>query len=126
MKFCPTCDNYLSLKESTRKEEGSDATHAILTRVCRTCGYQEDDEKGGLIYETNLREYTSDSWKVVVNEFTKEDPTLPHVNSIKCPNQTCSSNTAGKEGDVIYIKTDAVNLKFLYICMNCNTQWRSS
>jgi DNA-directed RNA polymerase subunit M/transcription elongation factor TFIIS len=96
--FCPTCKYYLYLDQDGK----------TLRRICRNCGYQEEDKKGGLVLE-----------------LTKQDPTLPHVNSIKCPNSGCESNTSGKERDVIYLKYDAVNLKFIYICNVCNTQWRS-
>jgi rubrerythrin len=33
-----------------------------------------------------------------VNEYTKYDPTLPRINSIKCPNQECESNTMSGGG----------------------------
>jgi len=60
-----------------------------------------------------------------MNEFTKNDPTLPHVHNITCPNNDCESNTTDKESDIIYLKYDAVNMKFLYICNLCETKWRS-
>jgi DNA-directed RNA polymerase subunit M/transcription elongation factor TFIIS len=117
MKFCPTCRNYLYL----------DATASVLKRICRNCGYQENDEKGGLVLETNLKETTSEGYKVLVNEFTKSDPTLPHVDTIKCPNASCASNAGAAKRDVIYLKYDPVNMKFLYICNveGCGTQWKS-
>lgn len=115
MKFCPTCRNYLYL----------DATAGNLLRICRNCGYQEVDEKGGLVLETNLKETTNEGYKVLVNEFTKSDPTLPHVDTIKCPNEGCASNSGSAKKDVIYLKYDPVNMKFLYICNVCDTQWKS-
>jgi DNA-directed RNA polymerase subunit M/transcription elongation factor TFIIS len=95
-----------------------------LRRICRNCGFQEE-EKGGLVLEMDLKEKTSEGYKILMNEFTPLDPTLPHVNTIKCPNGECQTNTSGKERDVIYLKYDAVNMKFLYICTVCETQWRS-
>jgi DNA-directed RNA polymerase subunit M/transcription elongation factor TFIIS len=112
--FCPTCRYYLYL----------DQQDATLRRICRNCGYQEEDKKGGLILEIDLKEKTSEGYKILINEFTKQDPTLPHVNTIKCPSAGCDSNN-GKEKDVIYLKYDAINMKFLYICNVCNMQWRS-
>lgn len=114
--FCPTCRYYLYLKEDKTDN---------LRRICRNCGYQKEEEKGGLVLEIDLKEKTSEGYKILLNEFTKQDPTLPHVNSIKCPNDGCETNTSGKERDVIYIKYDAVNLKFLYICNVCDTKWKS-
>ncbi len=113
--FCPTCRYYLYL----------DSDNNILRRICRNCGYQEEDKKGGLVLEIDLKEKTSEGYKILMNEFTKQDPTLPHVDTIKCPNDGCETNTAGKAKDVIYLKYDAVNMKFLYICNVCDTQWRS-
>lgn len=113
--FCPTCRYYLYLDQNDK----------TLRRICRNCGYQEEDKKGGLILEIDLKEKTSEGYKILMNEFTQRDPTLPHVNTIKCPNGECTSNTGNIEKDVIYLKYDAVNLKFLYICNLCNAHWRS-
>jgi len=113
--FCPTCRYYLYL----------DQNDTTLRRICRNCGYQEEDKKGGLILELDLKEKTSEGYKILMNEFTQKDPTLPHVNTIKCPNAQCDSNAGSKEKDVIYLKYDAVNLKFLYICNVCEAHWRS-
>lgn len=117
MRFCPKCRYYLYL----------DAESDSLRRVCRNCGYQEADTVGGLILETDLQERTSEGYKILMNEFTKLDPTLPHVDSVKCPNASCASNAGGAKRDVIYLKYDPINLKFLYLCNvpGCNTQWRS-
>lgn len=103
-----------------------DQDGGVLRRICRNCGFQEE-EKGGLILEMDLKEKTSEGYKILMNEFTTQDPTLPHVNTIKCPNAECDSNSpaSGKERDVIYLKYDTVNMKFLYICNVCNTRWRS-
>jgi DNA-directed RNA polymerase subunit M/transcription elongation factor TFIIS len=113
--FCPTCKYYLYLDQNEK----------TLRRICRNCGYQEEDQAGGLILEIDLKEKTSEGYKILMNEFTQRDPTLPHVNTIKCPNGECTSNTGNTEKDVIYLKYDAVNLKFLYICNLCNAHWRS-
>ena len=113
--FCPTCRYYLYLDQEEK----------MLRRICRNCGYQEEEQKGGLILEMDLKEKTSEGYKILMNEFTKLDPTLPHVNTIKCPSGECPTNTKNQEKDVIYLKYDAVNMKFLYICNVCDTKWRS-
>ena len=112
--FCKTCKYYMYLNQEKD----------TLRRVCRNCGYEEE-EKGGLVLEIDLKEKTSEGYKILMNEFTKYDPTLPHVNTIKCPNMTCPTNSSNTEKDVIYIKYDAVNMKYVYICNICDTQWRS-
>jgi DNA-directed RNA polymerase subunit M/transcription elongation factor TFIIS len=137
--FCPTCKNYLYLTQVAPNAvlplpagpllvgpfTSVDSDGETLRRLCRNCGYQAEDKKGGLILEMNLKEKISEGYKILMNEFTKHDPTLPHVNTIKCPNSLCNTNTSNKQKDVIYLKYDAVNMKFLYICNNCDTQWRS-
>ena len=115
VNFCPICRYYLSLK----------VEDTSLTRLCRNCGYEKAVEKGGLITETLVQQRSSEGYKILLNEFTRQDPTLPHVNTIKCPNGSCGSNGGGKERDVIYIKYDTVNLKYLYICNVCGESWRS-
>ncbi len=115
--FCPTCRYYLYLDQDDK----------TLRRICRNCGYQVEDNTGKLVLEIDLKEKTSEGYKILVNEFTKQDPTLPHVDTIKCPNPSCASNTGSAKRDVIYIKYDPINLKFLYICnvKGCDAQWRS-
>ena len=121
--FCPVCKFYLYLTQEKLYTDDKKVDET-LRRVCRNCGYQAEDKKGGLILEFDLKEKISEGYKILMNEFTNQDPTLPHVNTIKCPNTGCESNS-GKEKDVIYLKYDAINMKFLYICNVCDTRWRS-
>jgi DNA-directed RNA polymerase subunit M/transcription elongation factor TFIIS len=126
MKFCPKCENYLYLDTKTEN----------LLRLCRTCGYSEADTEGGLAMETIVQERSSEGYKILLNEFTRQDPTLPHVNTLPCPNTEgyqengkavgpCPTNTKKHPRDVIIIKYDNQNMKFIYICNVCGTQWRS-
>jgi len=122
MRFCPKCSYYLFLSAS----EGN--TNVMM--LCRNCGFSEKlDPKikeEALILETNFRSgssATGASSGITVNDYTKMDPTLPHVNTIRCPNGGCPSNREGEERDVIYIKTDPANLKFQYVCTKCPAQW---
>jgi DNA-directed RNA polymerase subunit M/transcription elongation factor TFIIS len=117
MKFCPKCENFLYLDTKTDPKN--------LLRLCRTCGYSEHDTQGGLAMETVVQERTSEGYKILLNEFTRQDPTLPRVTTIPCPNQTCPTNVRGEPREVVYIKYDAVNLKFIYICLKCDTEWRT-
>jgi DNA-directed RNA polymerase subunit M/transcription elongation factor TFIIS len=124
--LCKICRYYLYLNEvqGNDVDEKSGESEPQLRRICRNCGYSEIME-GGLILELDLKEKTSEGYKILMNEFTKNDPTLPHVHNITCPNNDCESNTTDKESDIIYLKYDAVNMKFLYICNLCETKWRS-
>jgi DNA-directed RNA polymerase subunit M/transcription elongation factor TFIIS len=116
--FCPTCNYYLYLNVMGDEQE--------LVRICRNCGFQEKDTKGGLISELLIQEQSSEAYKILLHEHTHLDPRLPHLRgSMKCPNSACESNTGGKESDIIYMKYDAVNMLFIYICTICDTKWRS-
>jgi DNA-directed RNA polymerase subunit M/transcription elongation factor TFIIS len=118
LQYCPTCEYYLYLDAPS--EAG-----APLRRICRSCGVSQIEDKGGLITEIKLQEKVSEGYKVLLNEFTRLDPTLPHVDNIKCKNASCATLTKSAKPDVIYIKYDSVNMKFLYICNVCKEQWHS-
>jgi DNA-directed RNA polymerase subunit M/transcription elongation factor TFIIS len=115
MEFCPKCDYYLVLNTKT----------GDCIRKCLQCGYSSPDTKGGLVYETIVKERSSEAYKILINEFTKQDPTLPHNNNIKCPRADCPSNSGAAKRDVMIIKTDPVNLKYAYICTVCDERWHS-
>lgn len=116
LKYCSVCDNYLYMQVDAESQE--------LRRICRKCGFKEES-KGGLVMEMMIQQRSTEGYKVLLNEFTRKDPRLPHIRkNITCPNTECESNH-GKEPDVIYIKYDLVNLMYLYICDICGDQWHS-
>jgi DNA-directed RNA polymerase subunit M/transcription elongation factor TFIIS len=118
LRFCPVCENYLYTDV--------DAESLDLFRVCRKCGHKEKDTKGGLVMEMMIQQQSAEGYKILLNEFTRKDPRLPHIRkNITCPNVGCDSNKGGKDPDVIYIKYDAVNLLYLYICDICSEKWHS-
>jgi len=120
LKFCPHNGCGYSLYIVMNGDE-----ERTLTYQCKACGYTKTEETGGLIMETVVQEQASESYKVYLNEFTLKDPTLPHTNTLKCPNDACASNGGGAQADVIYIKYDVVHMKYLYICTHCKTHWRT-
>ena len=96
-----------------------------LVWKCLTCGVEEPQVGGCLLVETLVQERSSEGYRILLNEFTRQDSTLPHVKSVKCPKGDCASNGGGAERDVIYIKYDAINMKYMYICNVCGESWRS-
>ena len=97
---------------------------------CKHCGYTEAMEPKSASEALVLEKVfsTSASQKQTVsqlNEYTKLDPTLPHLKTIACANQTCPSQADEALRDILYIKTDAKNLKYQYCCKRCDTQWSS-
>ena len=120
MRFCPICSYYLFL---TQGEES-------LQLLCRHCGHNEEmtpaTSEEALILETTF--HTANSQKQTIsdlNEYTKLDPTLPHLKTIACPNVACPSQADPTKRDILYIKTDAKNMKYQYSCTVCDTQWGS-
>jgi len=109
-----TCGYYMHAVASDNK----------LNRVCSNCGHTEED-KGGVIVESYIKERASESYKILYNEFTRQDPTLPYLKDLKCPNSTCDSNKGAAERKVYLIKYDDKNLKFVYICNACSHTWTS-
>ena len=121
MRFCSICSNYLFLQ---------DEAEAGLHLLCRHCGFKEQmDPKSAndaLILETVFNIATNQKQLVSqLNAYTKMDPTLPHLKTIACPNQSCPSQSDESLRDILYIKTDAKNLKYQYSCTVCETQWGS-
>lgn len=124
MRFCPVCHYYLYLVVP-------EVNHVL--HQCKNCGYEEKLEpktkEEALILETSFRSGSSAGGAasgITINDFTLADPTLPHVKSLRCPNSSCPSVHDEQKRDVIYIKTDPINLKFQYVCTVCKTQWTSS
>ena len=118
MKFCNKCDNmyYLSIEEETEK----------LKFYCRNCGNEDslDDDKESLIIHNNVKTKPN-KLSNVINQYTKYDPTLPRMTSMKCPNHDCSSNTDEREKEILYIRYDDINLKYVYMCTKCDNKWKT-
>lgn len=123
MRFCPHCENMFAFQLSLENPNGVDLK-------CQTCGFQTPldpkNKEDALILETNFRSGSSAGGSasgISVNEYTLNDPTLPHVKTIPCSNGGCPSQANEAIRDVIYIKTDPANLKFQYVCTVCKSQW---
>jgi hypothetical protein len=122
------CSYYLYLDVAKTEEEG--ATIKELTLLCRHCGFKEPmqpkSSEDALILEMNVSSASNQKQTVSqINAYTKQDPTLPHLKTIPCPNQECPSQADSTTRDILYIKTDAKNLKYQYCCTVCDTQWGS-
>lgn len=123
MKFCSKCDNmlYLDINESNPN---------LLAHFCRKCGTKEDIKKGNTkdycIYKAHVQQ--SAKFENFVNKYTKHDPTLPTIKNMKCPNVNCKSHASQSDNDdnILYIRFDDENMKYLYICKTCDHTWSTS
>ena len=111
MNFCRQCNNlyYTKIQESN---------HNKLILYCKHCGDENNELTNSNIISTKniIRPY-------IINEYTKLDPTLPHISNIPCPNENCKTNTDNHPKDVIYIKYNESEMKYIYLCTICDTNW---
>ena len=61
----------------------------------------------------------------IINKYTKLDPTLPRVSNILCANAECSTNTENKPREIIYLRYDDTNMKYVYLCSTCDIVWKT-
>ena len=113
MKFCNECDNMLSLKITPNSDPSfPDKLHY----VCRSCNFETEHkpEEDSCIFKLD---YNIDNIKKnsFINPFIYEDQTLPRAEGIKCPNAKCPK----AKPEIVYIKYDNDNMKFIYICLDC-------
>ena len=120
MHFCSVCENMYYLRIS---DEDSNK----LIYYCRHCGNTADNitDDDVCVLKTQVKRSEEKSAHVV-NEYTKEDPTIPRINTIRCPNQECSSNKKDGEREVLYIRYDDSNMKYIYMCAKCDCIWKTS
>jgi DNA-directed RNA polymerase subunit M/transcription elongation factor TFIIS len=124
MHFCTECKNmyYLKLNENDMNS---------LIYYCRNCGNvnTELSAENVCVSSTHTKQ-AEQQFTHIVNEYTKYDPTLPRINTIDCPNEKCDSNSKDAkikvEREVIYIRYDDTNMKYMYVCAICNTSWKNN
>ena len=120
MKFCIHCSNMLYIKI-----DESDSNN--IAYYCRNCGHVDTTvaEEGVCVMRTQLRK-GGQKFNHIINRYTKLDPTLPRIYSIRCPNSNCSTNVERVENpEIIYIRYDDENMKYLYLCVTCDTTWKT-
>ena len=125
MHFCENCGNMYYIRLMS---EDSDK----LIYYCRKCNNKNEDIINDeiCVSKTHIKD-TSLTYKNIVNEYTKLDPTLPRINTIDCPNKECDSNKDKSdknyvEKEIIYLRYDDKNVKFVYLCANCDKTWLNS
>jgi DNA-directed RNA polymerase subunit M/transcription elongation factor TFIIS len=98
-----------------------------LVYYCRNCGDENTNLSIENVTVSKLQIKKSEqSFNHIINKYTKLDPTLPRINTILCPNIDCETNTKNKEREIIYIRYDDTNMKYIYLCSCCDTVWKAS
>ncbi len=120
MKFCSQCNNmyYIAINSENNSE---------LIHYCRFCGHRDPSlsEEGICVMKTN---FVQGETKInhIVNKYTKFDPTLPRIHGVKCPNESCDTNTKpGGKTEIIYMRYNDEEMKYLYICPTCDKIWQT-
>ena len=120
MHFCNNCENmyYIEISKNNSNK---------LSYYCRNCGNRDENlgSENTTILKTKIK-LDNKVYSHIINKYTKNDVTLPRINTIKCPNQECPSNKKEKENEVIYIRYDNENMKYIYLCVNCDTTWKTN
>jgi hypothetical protein len=101
-----------------------DAGELIL--YCKNCSYisqPESNEHGMMCVFSSAAGENEADYKQYMTKDIKNDNTLPRVRHIKCPNADCKSTD--KDREVIYMKYDHTNLKYIYFCCTCENFWHN-
>jgi DNA-directed RNA polymerase subunit M/transcription elongation factor TFIIS len=99
-----------------------------LMYYCRHCGTQDSDgvtDKSSVISSVQLSDAETNMSRIV-NKYTKLDPTLPRIDRIPCPRETCDTNVKQTPREIIYIRYDDINIKYMYLCSTCDYVWKAS
>lgn len=119
MHFCEKCDNMYYIRVSSEDEN-------VLIYYCRNCGHEDTElTKNNICVSKTQLKRSEQKYNHIINEYTKLDPTLPRINTIKCPNSECRSNKDGEDREVIYIRYDDLNKLYIYLCAKCETVWNT-
>ena len=119
MHFCSNCQNMYYIRINT------DDTNKLVY-YCRSCGTEDKliTLENICVSKTQIKKSES-SFNHIVNKYTKLDPTLPRINKILCPNSECTTNTKNTEREIIYLRYDDVNIKYIYVCSTCDSVWKT-
>jgi DNA-directed RNA polymerase subunit M/transcription elongation factor TFIIS len=97
-----------------------------LVYYCRQCGNEDTNITNDNICVSKLQiKKNEKTFDHMINKYTKLDPTLPRINTILCPNPDCETNTKNVEREIIYIRYDETNMKYIYVCSTCDTVWKT-
>jgi len=97
-----------------------------LVYYCRNCGNVDETLSVDNVTVSKIQLKKSEQeFSHIINKYTKLDPTLPRINNILCPNANCKTNTEDVPKEIIYIRYDDTNMKYVYLCSTCDTVWKT-
>jgi len=120
MHFCSNCSNMYYIRIN------SDDPNSLVY-YCRQCGNEDKSIGVGNVCVSKIQIKKSEqSFNHIINKYTKLDPTLPRINNVLCPNADCATNTKNDAREIIYIRYDDTNMKYIYLCSTCDTVWNTN
>ncbi len=117
MHFCSNCSNMYYIRINVIDPNK-------LVYYCRKCGNEDSllASENICVSKINIKK-SQQTFSHIINKYTKFDPTLPRIDNILCPNSECPTNKDGKQKEIIYIRYDDINMKYVYLCSDCDTTW---
>ena len=120
MHFCSNCSNMYYIRIN------SDDPNSLVY-YCRQCGNEDKSIGVDNVCVSKIQIKKSEqSFNHIINKYTKLDPTLPRINNVLCPNPDCATNTKNDAREIIYIRYDDTNMKYIYLCSTCDTVWNTN
>ena len=124
MKFCVNCHNmyYISINEKDQNK---------LSYYCRNCGHVDETlaSENICVLNSELKK-GEQKYNHIINEYTKQDPTIPRLYNMECPNESCKSNASSSSSkrnpEILYIRYDDNTMKYLYMCSDCDFVWKTN
>jgi hypothetical protein len=116
MNFCAVCHNVYFIKVNDDNN---------MVYFCKCCGNEEVQHKqdGSICIMTDDKVDDATKYAQYMNKNLKYDLTLPRVDNIECVNPQCVKKE-GEKNEVIYLKYDPMNMKYMYHCVHCETFWK--
>ena len=116
MHFCTLCGNmyYITVDKNS------------MLYYCRKCGNKDTVNNQDNIVVSKTRMESDVMTVNNINEYTKMDPTLPRTSSIQCINEKCECHQKDEvKPEIIYIRSNADDLKYTFLCCHCDTTWNN-
>jgi DNA-directed RNA polymerase subunit M/transcription elongation factor TFIIS len=97
-----------------------------LLYYCRNCGNKDSSisVEDNTVLKNQLKK-SEQEFSHIINKYTKLDPTLPRISNILCPNMDCATNKDKEQREILYIRYDNINMKYVYLCSTCDTVWKT-
>lgn len=114
IQFCKNCENLLYIYREIEDDNK-------LYYACKACSNKEEFKNNTSIYDSTSK--LDKSEQIKNNKWLIYDITLPTIvdnPNIQCPNEDCE-----KRNKIKFIKYDFEDIKYIYICDNCNTKWNN-